>query len=328
MNLIERALFGDIGRKIDRIQQGLNEQRDRLDRKLEELARFMAADTTLASLPGERVFDLARPGYEQNMLRKSGKIFNGDKPCTNPAFVELMKRADGDEVGDAVWHKILAENLVEASSVPGAAQLFERQAYLQDYLLDLGRKYRSRYAAGWVTQDDALFLYWLVRSIRPRRILQCGAVNGRSSAFMMLALAKNGPDGRLGIIDKPPIFDPEAHEWTAEGNVHSAVVPTGKTAGWMVPDQYRDRLEVWNGEPKDLLAKVVDDLDGIDLFYYASDRTYRHMMSMFEEARRKLRKDGLVVAVDVGWNASLWDFTDRHGVPSYTFKSAVGVGFF
>jgi len=42
----------------------------------------------------------------------------------------------------------------------------------------------------------------------------------------------------------------------------------------------------------------------------------------------KLRQDGLVVAVDVAWNASLWDFAAKHGVPSYTFKGAVGVGFF
>jgi hypothetical protein len=41
-----------------------------------------------------------------------------------------------------------------------------------------------------------------------------------------------------------------------------------------------------------------------------------------------LRQGGLVVAVDVAWNASLWDFTERHGVPSYTFKGSVGVGFF
>jgi hypothetical protein len=51
-------------------------------------------------------------------------------------------------------------------------------------------------------------------------------------------------------------------------------------------------------------------------------------MSAFEEAKRKLRQGGLVVAADVGWNASLWDFANRHGVPSYTFKGAVGVAFF
>jgi predicted O-methyltransferase YrrM len=195
-------------------------------------------------------------------------------------------------------------------------------------LSGLSRKFRARYAAGWVDLDDALFLYWLVRRTKPRRIVQCGAFNGRSSAFMMLALAKNGPEGTLAIIDQPPIFDPENPEWTVEGKVYGAVVPAGKTSGWMVPDQYRDRLEIWNGDAKNLLPKVIGNLEAIDLFYHASDHTYQHMMSAFEQVRRKLRQGGLVVAVDVGWNASLWDFAERHGVPSYTFKSAVGVGFF
>ncbi len=47
--------------------------------------------------------------------------------------------------------------------MPGAAQVFERQAYIENYLSGLARKFRARYAAGWVDLDDALFLYWLVR---------------------------------------------------------------------------------------------------------------------------------------------------------------------
>ena len=96
----------------------------------------------------------------------------------------------------------------------------------------------------------------------------------------------------------------------------------------MVPDRYRDRLEIWNGEMNGLLPKIVDNLDAIDLFYYDSDHSYQQMMSAFEQARRKLRPGGLVVAVDVAWNESLWDFAERCGAPSYTFKNAVGVGFF
>jgi hypothetical protein len=30
----------------------------------------------------------------------------------------------------------------------------------------------------------------------------------------------------------------------------------------------------------------------------------------------------------VSWNASVWDFADQYGVPSYNFKGAVGVAFF
>jgi len=280
-------------------------------------------------LLGERTDNVFHPDYEQKLARTfPGKIFNRDKPCTNPAFVELLKQASGDEVADGAWERILAEALVEASSVHGAAQVFERQAYVENYLSGLTRKFRARYAASWVDLDGALFLYWLVRQTKPRRIVQCGAFNGRSSAFMMLALAKNGPDGTLKIIDQPAVFDPANPEWTSPGIVYVAVVPAGKTSAWMVPDRYRDRLEIRNGQVNDLLPKMVDDLDAIDLFYYGSDHAYQPMMSAFEEAKRKLRPGGLAVAVDVAWNASLWDFAERYGVPSYTFKNAVGVGFF
>ena len=325
-----------MAQKLSQLRQELDHRTDAIDRKLgeiaekiEELAGHLPQVANSGLLLGERTDNISQSDYKQELARTfPGKIFNRDKPCTNPAFVELLKQASGDEVADGAWERILAEALVEASSAPGAAQVFERQAYIENYLSGLSRKFRARYAAGWVDLDDALFLYWLVRQTKPRRIVQCGAFNGRSSAFMMLALAKNGPEGMLTIIDQPPIFDPENPEWTVEGKVYGAVVPAGKTSGWMVPDQYRDRLEIWNGDAKNLLPKVIDNLEAIDLFYHASDHTYQHMMSAFEQVRRKLRQGGLVVAVDVGWNASLWDFAERHGVPSYTFKSAVGVGFF
>jgi predicted O-methyltransferase YrrM len=323
-NLFNRKLE-ELERRFEEPARGLVE----LSRKLEEVAGQLSGDADARSLVGERTYNAFHADHEQKLVRAfPGKIFNRDKPCTNPAFVELLKQANGDEVADGVWEKILAEALVEASSVPGAAQVFEHQAYVENYLSGLSRKFRARYAAGWVDLEDALFLYWLVRQTKPRRIVQCGAFNGRSSAFMMLALAKNGPEGTLNIIDKPPIFDPKDPAWTVEGKVYGAVVPTGKTSGWMVPDQYRDRLEIWNGEVKSLLPKMVDNLDEIDLFYDGSDHTYRHMTFAFEQAKRKLRPGGLIVAVDVAWNASLWDFAERYGVPSYTFKGAVGVGFF
>ena len=328
MRLLKRLTGGDIGEKLNQLDQRI----EGIDRRLGEIAEKieeLAGDAVSRSLLGERTYKFSHADGEQKQIRAfPGRIFHRDKPCTNPAFVELLKQASGDVVAEGAWERILAEALVEASSVPGAAQVFERQAYVENYLSGLARKFRARYAAGWVDLDDALFLYWLVRQTKPRRVVQCGAFNGRSSAFMMLALAKNGSEGTLNIIDQPPIFDPQDPKWTVEGKVYGAVVPAGKTSSWMVPDQYRDRLEISNGEVKSLLPKVVDNLEAIDLFYYASDHTYRDMMFAFEQAKRKLRPGGLVVAVDVAWNASLWDFAERWGAPSYTFKGAVGVGFF
>src|SRR5262249_19936155 len=184
------------------------------------------------------------------------------------------------------------------------------------------------YVAGWVNLVDAQFLYWVVRHVKPKVIVQTGVSNGLSSAFMMLALAKNGPEGRLHVIDIPAIFDPNDPAWTQKGIVYGVVIPEGKSSGWIVPDIYRDRFEVQVGDAKALLPPLIDRLDEIGMFYHDSDHTYHHMIFEFEQAKRKLTPGGVVVADDIPWNASLWDFANTHDVPSYNFRGTMGIAFF
>lgn len=348
-------------RKFDAIIEGIVRQSDLLNRKLSALlsddsskapaivrasngdknngtaasivekpaGSFREAMERIPLLLDDRTYNTAHPDYDANIVRNfPGRILGRDRRCDNVAFTALSALARYDEVPDSAWDGVLADALVEASSVPGAEQVFERRSYIERYMAGLNHTYRAHYVPGWVNLDDALFLYWLVRRAKPRSIVQCGVCNGLSSAFMMLALAKNGPEGRLRVIDLPPIFDPKAPGWTEEGRVYGVVIPEGKTTGWMVPDIYRSRFEVLNGDAKDLLPKLVDSVDSIDLFYHDSDHTYQHMMFEFRQAKRKLSKGGLIVGDDISWNASVWDFADEFEVPSYNFKGAVGVAFF
>jgi Methyltransferase domain len=103
--------------------------------------------------------------------------------------------------------------------------------------------------------------------------------------------------------------------------VYGVIIPEGKSSGWMVPDVYRDRFEVEAGDAKLLLPGVIDRFDRIDLFFHDSDHTYHHMMFEFEQAMRKLAPDGLIIADDVSWNASLRDFADKHDVPCYNYEA-------
>ena len=280
-------------------------------------------------MSGERTYNPAHPEYHPELVRNyAGRIFNRWRRCDNPAYAALTKMAWLEWVPDRLWRKVLADALAEARAVPEAAQLFERRRCVEDYLSGLRRTYGADYQPGWVNLDDALFLYWLVRTAKPKTIVQTGVCNGLSAAFMMLALARNGSEGRLHVIDLAPVFDPNDPGWTIAGEMYGVVIPEGKTTGWLVPDTYRDRLEVWNGDAKDLLPKMIDKVGAVDFFYHDSDHTYDHMMFEFREAKRKLTKGGLIVGDDVSWNASLWDFADLFQVPAYNFRGAVGVAFF
>jgi predicted O-methyltransferase YrrM len=342
-----------LNRKFDQVIAGLDNQSDLLNRKLDrhiegvfdgrEPARrpgsapipAEAPDQTLLEVLrrtplqiAERTYNSSHPAYDARVVRNfPGRIFNRERPCKNTAFEALADFAQGGEVADQLWDAVLAEaGRGHVSSSRKA--VFERRSFIGHYMAELSHKHRAHFVARWVSLDDALFLYWLVRRVKPKRIVQTGVCNGLSAAFMMLGLVKNGPEGRLHAIDLPPVFNPDDPAWIVEGKVYGVVIPEGKSSGWLVPDAYRERSEVWNGDAKDLLPKMVDKVESIDSFYHDSDHTYNHMMFEFHQAKRKLSKGGLVVGDDVSWNASVWDFADEFGVPSYNFKGAVGVAFF
>ena len=286
----------------------------------------------LAEMPlmfADKTYNVAHPDYEPELARcYSGHIHNADRPCRNPLFLEINRLARGSRVSNRAWQPIWRDVMEEARTVPGFDQVMERKAYIETYLAELGQRYQSNFVAGWVNLVDAQFLYWAVRRMKPKTIVQTGVSNGLSSAFMMLALARNGPEGRLHVIDIPHVFDPSDPAWTRQGTLHGVVIPQGKSSGWIVPDIYRDRFAVEVGDAKLLLPPLVDRLDSIDMFFHDSDHTYAQMTFEFEQAMRKLAPASVIIADDISWNASLWDFADRHQVPSYNFRGSMGVAFF
>jgi predicted O-methyltransferase YrrM len=318
--------------KLDGVIVALHEQSRILKPGFQPASRVAARTDSGGMLPllvAEKTYNTSHLDYDVNVVRNfPGKIFNAEQPRRNPVYDELKKLAKGNEVPDAAWAALLEKTLAEAKTDPHADLVLQRREATEQHMTALGHQYNARYHAGWVNLDDALFLYWLVRLLKPKTIVQCGVCNGLSSAFMVLALAANGAEGKLYGIDIPPVFNPKDPAWTGAGKVYGHVIPEGKTSGWMVPEAYRKRFEVQTGDAKLLLPKLVDSLPAIDMFYHDSDHTYNHMMFEFREAKRKLSPGGLVVADDIAWNAALWDFADEHAAPAYNFKGAVGVTFF
>jgi predicted O-methyltransferase YrrM len=280
-------------------------------------------------LIAEKTYNTSHPEYDANVVRNfPGKIFNATLPCGNRAYFELKKIAKNNEIPDAAWEPFLGNVMTEFKSVAHAELVLQRRDALIQNMAEISARYNATYLPGWVNLEDAQFLYWLVRTIKPKTIVQCGVCNGLSAAFMTLALAKNGSEGKLYSIDIPTVFNPKDASWTISGKTYGLTIPEGKTSGWLVPEAYRKHFQVQNGDAKLLLPKLIDSLPEVDIFYHDSDHTYNHMMFEFREARRKIARGGLIVADDISWNAALWDFADEHAVPAYNYKGAVGVTFF
>jgi len=286
----------------------------------------------LASAPllrAEKTYNTSHPDYERSEVRNfPGRILNANLPCDNPLFHEIKRFAFGSRVSSLVLQPVLRHAMAEAATVPGFSHIMEGRIFIEQYAEDKARLYQAQYNPGWVNLTDAQFLYWAVRRLKPKVIVQTGLSNGLSCAFMMLALAQNGPEGKLYGIDLPHIFNPHDPFWTKKGENYGVMIPEGRRSGWLVPDIYRDRFEVQIGDAKELLPGLVDRLERLDLFFHDSDHTYEHMMFEYEEVMRKLAPGGVIMADDVSWNSSLWDYADMRCVPSYNYRGMIGCAFF
>lgn len=275
-----------------------------------------------------RTFNTDHPDYDPALVRNfPGRLFRADKASTNPVLLAIRDLMRDGEVPDSVWDQQLQTAMAELRQIEGAQQLFERKEQAEHYFTEINQRYGAHYQPGWVNSDDALFLYWLIRRLRPRTIVETGVCNGFSAGISVLALAKNDDDGGLHAVGRAEIFDSNDPEWTESNRVFGEVVVGGQTLGWMIPNAYRHWADIYEGNAEDLLPELVDQLDSIDLFFHDSDHSYDHMMFEFQQAKRKAAPGGIIVADNIAWNSSLWDFADQYGLPAYNFRGSIGVVF-
>ena len=134
-------------------------------------------------------------------------------------------------------------------------------------------------------------LYVIVRLLQPKVIVETGVANGKSSAFILRALARNGR-GELCSIDLPT-----PQETARDGD--DGVLPTGQETGWLVPEFLRDRWVVRLGDARELLPQLKAKIGSIDIFFHDSLHTYEHMTFELEHAKEWVRKGGLVLCDDI-----------------------------
>ncbi len=159
------------------------------------------------------------------------------------------------------------------------------------------------FAAGSIHPLEGTLLYGLVRSLRPRTIVETGTASGLSTTFLLAALERNA-DGRLISIDLPfqagaggellPIV-----AGTSIARDDSSPVPPGKEPGWFVPAELRARWDLRLGDARELLPAALEEVGEIDLFFHDSLHTREHMLFEFETAWEHLAPGGILVSDDI-----------------------------
>lgn len=148
-------------------------------------------------------------------------------------------------------------------------------------------------------------MYAIVRARKPAVMVETGGTPGKSTAFILRAMERNGC-GALYTIDLPPNAAGEENA-TGRGQWHQQM-PRGLTSNWVVPSALRARHTLLLGKSSEQLPPLLDRSKTIDIFQHDSDHSYENMTWEFQTAWPVIKPGGLLISDDVLDNTSFFDF--------------------
>jgi hypothetical protein len=159
-------------------------------------------------------------------------------------------------------------------------------------------------------------LYLFTRTVEPEVFIETGVLNGMGSVFILLAMHHNRK-GTLYSIDMPP-EDPKI---IAQGTTR---LPQGKSPGWLIPSDLRDRHNLLLGSAQVLLPQVLSQHSPPDAFLHDSDHCYSHMMFELSLAWHYLRPHGWLLCDNIEQNTAFTDFVKGVGCKESIISSFDG----
>jgi hypothetical protein len=88
-----------------------------------------------------------------------------------------------------------------------------------------------------------------------------------------------------------------------------ALLPKGRSIGWVIPRDLCERHELPVGPSQVLLPQVLTQHAPLDVFLHDSDHCYPHMIFELSLAWLYLRSGGWLLCDNMGQNAAFFDFT-------------------
>lgn len=185
------------------------------------------------------------------------------------------------------------------------------------------RIFRSKFSFGHSGDYDVMILYILTRLIKPEVVVETGVASGRSSSAILYALSQNNK-GQLYSIDLPKYYQDKPKRYQTEENNSelAGFLPPGVKPGWLVPEELCNRWELFLGDSREELPKLLVRLGKIDIFYHDSEHSYQNMMFEFCSIWPKLTKGGYLLSDDIKWNNAYNDFKSKNEISnSYEYRN-------
>ncbi len=171
-------------------------------------------------------------------------------------------------------------------------------------------RYPGPYRHGTTGDFGCEALYLLIRSARPRTMVETGVLYGTSSAHLLAALERNG-HGTLCSIEIGRTAGEPSHEH-------------------FVPGELRGHWSLLIGDSRRELPALMERRSPVDMFYHDSLHTYDHMTWEFGTALPRLGPGGILASDDVLNPPSVggifragpfYAFCGNQWIPHATFKN-------
>jgi predicted O-methyltransferase YrrM len=194
-----------------------------------------------------------------------------------------------------------------------------RSSGLIDHLLERGREHQAAvvrggdgFSLGAIGYTEGIYLYAVLRHLRPRVAVETGVANGFSTAFSLLALQRNG-EGHLHSIDLPREIGHDYEPGTFYEGEGRAGIPSGSAPGWLIPAELKERWTLVLGRSQEALPPLLERLETVDSFMHDSEHSFECMWFEFNAAWPHLRPGGLLLSDDVNSTEAFPRFAREQG---------------
>jgi predicted O-methyltransferase YrrM len=123
--------------------------------------------------------------------------------------------------------------------------------------------------------------YLACRLLKPEIVLETGVAHGVTSAYILRALEENGV-GKLCSVELPP-----------------PGLRADEFVGAAIPEDLKGRWHLYYGFSKQVLPKLLGEVETVDVSVHDSCHTYRCMKREFETVWPHMRSGSMIIADDI-----------------------------
>ncbi len=191
----------------------------------------------------------------------------------------------------------------------------QAQEYAEQFLQKFPLALRMR--VGW--DDPAfIFLYLLTRIIKPRVIIETGANIGFSSSFIALAIKENNNGCRFYTIEPCSEYTWESLSFVENNGSRQQKINCSKFGITYpplgaVPKDLRQYIHLRSGISKDVLPRLLEENENVDIFFHDSDHSYKNMVWECMHALPQVRADGYILVHDIFQNSAFRQMFGNQG---------------